>query len=546
MLSFLFWFPFCFGSQLPLISTEDSSSFIFNSLFGLLKQWPNTLHPNGHAIVPVTISPYTLLYHARTDTQNPPPSPEWVGFVPELGYGLAQMAPSGQPTYIHTYRSTRPLRTLVFDGLSAFPTEIDVGWMDSVATFIHGAGQRGTGKNRPAHGGLAEEYERAIKLCEWGNTRNIEGFIRMNSGFELLWCDFTSSAIELVRHVNVTPPHDPHKESRYTALPNSVAGAGAPDAPPVLAFPFFSLSSFHEWARMYTLYNMVSLPFLTLHPAGMVTYYHPRLASLAGARAGQRMAHHRIWPFITNEDAISVRSEVEGVVSRDFTAGSGADWSSIVQTMVDNWTHRIGHVRLVLSNVTSSPPNSVNLTSAVQEVQLLTYSPLMPYMDTSSATNASGYDLFFSRRLSHPHESGLDRCTTQYTGWMHRSEAMTSQEDLLKTSVEIVQKRICLEFGTIFAESFDRSPLHPDPTATSKQMKRWLSQIENLSRYLDWPSEARCEQVCARDSVCAMPLWPFEPLWPELGLELIPTCQKIDVFGGPETWRKQWANESMS
>lgn len=182
MLSFLFWFPFCFGSQLPLISTEDSSSFIFNSLFGLLKQWPNTLHPNGHAIVPVTISPYTLLYHARTDTQNPPPSPEWVGFVPELGYGLAQMAPSGQPTYIHTYRSTRPLRTLVFDGLSAFPTEIDVGWMDSVATFIHGAGQRGTGKNRPAHGGLAEEYERAIKLCEWGNTRNIEGFIRMNSG----------------------------------------------------------------------------------------------------------------------------------------------------------------------------------------------------------------------------------------------------------------------------------------------------------------------------------------------------------------------------
>lgn len=182
MLSFMLWFSFCVGSQIPLISTEDSSPFIFNSLLGVLKQWPNTLHPNGHAIIPVTISPYTLLYHARTDTQNPPPSPEWFGFVPELGYGLVQMAPSGQPTYMHTYRSTRSLRTLAFDGLSAFPTELDVGWMDNLATFVHGAGQRGTGKDRPARGGLAEEYERAIKLCEWANTRNIEGFIRMNSG----------------------------------------------------------------------------------------------------------------------------------------------------------------------------------------------------------------------------------------------------------------------------------------------------------------------------------------------------------------------------
>lgn len=182
----LCWLPVCFTfPQAPFspleVDPDDSSPFIFNSLFGLLKQWPNTLHPNGHSIVPVTIAPQTMLYHARPDP-GIPQSPDWLGFSPELGFSLPQMAPSGEPTYLLTYRSTRPLRTLLFDGLSAFPTKLDVGWMDNLATFMYGAGQRDTGLDRPAWGGLVEEYERAVMLCRWAETRDVDGFIRMNTG----------------------------------------------------------------------------------------------------------------------------------------------------------------------------------------------------------------------------------------------------------------------------------------------------------------------------------------------------------------------------
>lgn len=172
-------FPFKTGEQ--AVINGDMSPFIFNSLFGLLKQWPNTLHPTGHSIVPVSIEPQTLLYHARPDAQLPS-SPDWFGLSPEVGFSLPQMAPSGEPTYMLTYRATRPLQALVFDGLSAFPTKLDVGWLDNVATFIYGAGQRDTGNDRPAWGGLVEEFERARMLCQWAKSMDVDGFVRMNTG----------------------------------------------------------------------------------------------------------------------------------------------------------------------------------------------------------------------------------------------------------------------------------------------------------------------------------------------------------------------------
>lgn len=39
--------------------------FVFDSLHGLLKQWPNSYAPNGHSIVVGTVVPFTHLYHAR-------------------------------------------------------------------------------------------------------------------------------------------------------------------------------------------------------------------------------------------------------------------------------------------------------------------------------------------------------------------------------------------------------------------------------------------------------------------------------------------------
>jgi hypothetical protein len=317
---------------------------------------------------------------------------------------------------------------------------------------------------------------------------SLPSYTECSSLSEVIWCDFNSSAIELVNHLNVTPP-------RHSTLHPLHLDPGSPDAPPILPFPFFSLSSFHEWARIYTTYNMAALPFLTLHPAGMVTYYSPRLPSLVGSRLGLTMAQHRIWPAISKEDALSVRAEVEDVVQRGYGVGSGTDWISLARLIVDNWAHRIVHVRHFLSDLMSLPHSAIDITRALEEIQLLTYSPLMPYMDTTS-TNATGQDLFFSASPLYPHESGLDRCGFQYTEGIPLDK-MTSQERLLKESIETVQGRICLDFGTIFTQSYDL--FHSDTSPIGEAFMVWLERITNLSTYLDWPTDTRCEEVCGSD-----------------------------------------------
>lgn len=58
---------------------ETTAPFIFDTVYSLLKQWPNTYGPNGHSIVAATIPLNTQLYHARPDGK-PPKVPTFFAF----------------------------------------------------------------------------------------------------------------------------------------------------------------------------------------------------------------------------------------------------------------------------------------------------------------------------------------------------------------------------------------------------------------------------------------------------------------------------------
>jgi hypothetical protein len=58
---------------------ETTAPFIFDTVYSLLKQWPNTYGPNGHSIVAATVPINTQLYHARPDGK-PPKVPTFFAF----------------------------------------------------------------------------------------------------------------------------------------------------------------------------------------------------------------------------------------------------------------------------------------------------------------------------------------------------------------------------------------------------------------------------------------------------------------------------------
>lgn len=182
---------------------------LFASVSTLLHQWSNTIFPNGHTLAAVEIPAYTLMYHgliSPEDKDPEPPSPEWLAFDLEMAYGIMG---SSRNSFLLTYQTTRPVRALYFDGESA--TLMGLGQMDTQMLQLFGnvTGPAGAGRGF----GLGAEYLRAHGLCNWleeaglrGRGWGFEGVVRMNAGFEMIWCDFVSPSLRLVSRVNVTAP----------------------------------------------------------------------------------------------------------------------------------------------------------------------------------------------------------------------------------------------------------------------------------------------------------------------------------------------------
>ncbi|TFY69901.1 hypothetical protein EVJ58_g137 [Rhodofomes roseus] len=330
--------------DLELPSDNSSAPFIFNALSGLLQQWPNTYHWNGHTIVPGTLEPFTLLYHARRDPDIPD-AEEWFAFDPEMSYGI--MGGRGL-TFMLTYQTLRPVKVIYFDGMSASLS--DSGWLDSQEVILSG---KGKGDNTPMEGGGVFGEDRRLRgLCKWARKFNVEGIVRMNAGFELMWCDFQSPSIQLVSYLNVTAPGTPYWNGSGFPWPGGpgrgpgrppedrpdhFAPSADPDDPPNKdppqpprrgpgrdphGGPFsgppspFASTSFPEWLRAATVRNLSPQPHVALDLGSFVTFYNPRYESLARARASQKgMREHRAWLNISDEDAAAVVREELAAVS---------------------------------------------------------------------------------------------------------------------------------------------------------------------------------------------------------------------------------------
>jgi hypothetical protein len=215
----------------PFLNFSSPAPYIFSSVSGLFHQWSNSFFPNGHTIAACEIPKHTLFYHGRLDADDPP-SPEWLAFDIEMSYGIMGSMPNSR---MLTYRTTQTVKCLYFDGTSAnlmgSGTEAQMTFLYGDSDSIPSRGPRHPRRppGRSPGGGhhaeekadddrsgwdpLADEYFRARGLCNWIKDEGLgglgwgyEGIIRMNAGFELIWCDFESPSLQLISNLNVSVP----------------------------------------------------------------------------------------------------------------------------------------------------------------------------------------------------------------------------------------------------------------------------------------------------------------------------------------------------
>ncbi|GAB1525941.1 hypothetical protein RhiTH_009107 [Rhizoctonia solani] len=459
-------------------TVERDSFAIFNEVNGLLRQWGNALRPNGFSVTLASVPAHTLLYHARTDPDEPG-SPEWFAFDAEMSYGIYG-GRRNTSVFLRTYRTTSTLdRLLYFNGLSAALTFS--GTTDSQDLLV---------SSTISH--PLQDYARAERLCAWAKDRHINGFVRTNAGFEVLLCEINGQGLELVKNINVTrwademddysdrsgsdrdgekgrrpwPPRPPPSSpSPIPHLPNGTHPRFP--GPPRGKFNLFARYASWEWLRAAShTYDGVGEARVRLYPGWHVTAY-----GVPDSESVDRMES------LSNQTLDIWRTEVDQMVGDSMHAykeSSGVDWRDVTDTIVSRYADRLLELKAVLGlarqNDAYTPLS--NSSSHLKHAYRLVSNLLLPFFDWDA-----------------PREEQIELCANSV--FVPTLDRVNRHEYKLRTAIMHVHKSICTILVDIHIE-LSSSPSHYilDPDSPTN--------LEGLIAQLDWSLWVRCPEVSGR------------------------------------------------
>ncbi|VDB94042.1 unnamed protein product [Peniophora sp. CBMAI 1063] len=449
---------------------DATGHLIFGSMSGLPLRWPNTMRKNGHTIAPGRIPLGTMLYHGTyLSNGTAPTTSDWLGFDAEVGYLYC-----GNPCRIASYVATRDLKVLYFDGFSAakVPNSSHMETQDLLAWgSIH-------------HERIRWEPQRLKALCDWGREFGIDGFVRMQWDFELMYCDI-AEGLRLVELSDLPPQSD------------ALVGNGQPPRP--AGWKGELMSGTHTYIEAFLAGQRHDrLPGearVRINFGQVVSFYDPALSSLFPGRRGKSRAHHNIQD-ISPEDIFTKLQEVRSVLTRE-ELGSGLDWPALFQAVYDRYADRLQTLNDTLA---SADATIAHMKNARQFVLAL----LVHHMRPTDVPQVPGQsDVSWMSPV-------VERCSRSPA--THVKDALfTPQERLLRDAVGQTLHEICRRLGLIWIDAFDIENVHVEERQAAAS--RWRTHIRELLQYLDWPQFNRCVPGCAIGEMCYISMVPYP--WPE-------------------------------
>lgn len=497
------------------------SFVIFNEVNGLLRQWGNALRPNGFSVTLASVPPNTLLYHARTDPDEPS-SPEWFAFDAEMSYGIYG-GRKNTSVFLRTYRTTATLGPLLyFNGLSAALTFS--GTLDSQDLLVPPLNT--SNNNTPF-----EDYARAERLCAWASTRHIAGFVRTNAGFELLWCDMQSHGLKLVRNVDVTrwaDEMDDHSDRTGSDKDGERGGGpgrhrgpppdgldrrpfpGHPEPggrPPGKGFNMFAQYASWEWLRAAShTYDGLGESRVQLHPGWHVTARGIVGSSNSESGPTSRMAS------LSNGTIAIWREEVDEMLRmglEERRENSRVDWRALTDLIVARYGDRLPQLKELLNLAHQSSilethdvfvdhgyTSFTNASTHLQHAYRLISSLVLPFFDHETSK-----------------EERVETCTNSITPDLTvpngEMDVTTSYERKLWAAITHVHRSICSVLIDTHSELIALRPHQPLLAPRAAGLEASVLRVEQLISQLDWSVWVRCPEVCAWGQVCYIPIWPL-------------------------------------
>ena len=214
----------------------------------------------------------------------------------------------------------------------------------------------------------------------------------------------------------------------------------------------------------------------------VVSFFDPALSSLVDSRAGKPREEFRL-DEISEGDTKYVLDQITDIFTRD-GQGSGIDWGSVTQVIVDRYAGRLELLQHILQN----PKSKRNVTEQVAEARSQVLIMLSPYMLASAIP---------PNPIGPVDRSWIDpvvkHCKSTHTAWAPET-SLTPQERVVKRAVEEVLSQICSVLGDIWVDAFDSEQ------AGVKELERllgkWESDITELMDWLDWSIWLKCNPGC--------------------------------------------------
>lgn len=570
------------------LNFSSSSPHIFSSTFGLLQQWPNTFFPYGHTVTPCEIPSNTNLYHARIDGDLPP-SPEWFAFDAEMSYSIAGTTPT---SHMLTYKTTKTVKCIYFDGSSAALN--GAGNMDTQMVFIHNNtanipdeppfGPRPpAGNNRtsgyPNGSFLGAEYDRADALCAYIKQANLggrgwgyEGLVRMNAGFELIWCDFESPSARLVSHLNVSVPvMDSQVSSNSLDLEVGrrvgahkyqqvlLATERRPSGPPPSSRAFRASAQLGWLTASANRYGFAGgVPGrgearVKIHSCGIFSFYDSglvaqersrfdeerKLLNLSSSGSWQapdddevgrqealkalmrRRRSHRA-DNVSVSDGIYMRKAIEerlrAFLSSDRSQCSGVDWQLVMQEITLAYSANLNALLELLRDVPIKHLDDNRLIrkwlSPIREMAHLFAMPYYEYpsLDSIKQSPAEAFAVD-----THQAQLAFSLCTEQYSP-VSPLDLSDSERPLYIATMEVTAamcRVVLTTFLSVETLWFNAPKSSSDSVATSgmdtpKILRGWRHGIEELTAWLGWADQwTSCKPGCGLGQICVIPMWPI-------------------------------------
>ncbi|KZT01201.1 uncharacterized protein LAESUDRAFT_488590 [Laetiporus sulphureus 93-53] len=501
------------------VSTDAAGNLIFQSLASLMQMGANSRYPNGHSIVRASIPPGTVLYHGRGSDVFP--EMDWIGFDPEH----SQMFVRGDNGTLFTFSAARELKLVYFDGSSGNKRG---GVVDTQYLLVFGEIEHRYNAGDILPSG---ESELILKACDWGEEYGVDGFVRMEFDFEIMYCNF-SQGLELVSAMNTIngggfgggpgggpgggcrdrpgrggderPGEPPERPPRGGpggppggpgsppdgpgAPPGKPGGPGGPGRNPSTPPQGWKGSwptAVHGEGMHAGAWHNAFPGDLRVHvdPSGMISFFDPAFTSLINSRRSLPREEYRLLN-ISEADIAAARADIADVFSRSPDAGSGVDWRGLAQVVQDRFSDRLPYLRYLLHQEVA------NATAHAAEVRQQLITSLVPYFPRAEVGSPSWYGEI------------ARGCRASFTERLPTAR-FTKQEQVLRNAVDEVLHEVCRVLVVAWREAFDVEEQTVE--VAEGLLGKWRDEVDALIDWLDWPAWLECRPACDVDEFCYLP-----------------------------------------